>query len=185
MASREIIRSYPLIDELFEARRNLFADEAVYKGLKNHGYRMLNYARQWIDPHPERDDKLAVCAVFHDIAAFPDGLLDYLKPSADQAEKWLEETGRSAWKPEMRLMIEWHHKITAYTGDKKEWVEPVRRADWLDVGFALAKFGLPSEFVSEVRNEFPITAFYPVHVLKVTGKWVLKHPLNPAPILRW
>lgn len=185
MATHDIVRSYPLIDDLLEARRNLFAEEAVYAGYRSHTYRMLNFARHWIEPSPERDEKLAICAVFHDIAAWPDGNLDYLKPSADAADAYLDKIGRGAWKSEMRLMIEWHHKITAYRGEKREWVEPIRRADWCDVSFSLFRYGLPRSFVNEVRHAFPLYAFYPAHVYKAIGKWMIRHPLNPVPIMRW
>ncbi len=185
---REIIRSYPLIDELLDARRGVFGGteaEAVFQGYRSHAYHILNFARQWIEPSPEREEKIAIAAVFHDIAAWPDGNLDYLSPSADQAERYLDGIGRGDWKPEMRLMIEMHHKITAYRGAFREWVEPVRRADWCDVSFALMRFGLPRSFVREVRAEFPLTAFYPNHVYKLSLRWMLRHPLNPAPIFRW
>jgi hypothetical protein len=186
MASHDIVHSYPLIDELLEARRNLFGgDEKVYAGYRNHTYRMLNFARQWIEPSPDRDEKLAICAVFHDLAAWPEDNLDYLEPSADLADAYLEEIGRSGWKAEMRLMIEWHHKITAYRGEKHEWVEPIRRADWCDVSFAMFRFGLPRSFVDEVREMFPLHSFYPGHVYRVIGKWMIRHPLNPVPIMRW
>jgi hypothetical protein len=185
MTTRDILHSYPLIDELLEARRKLFGgNEQVYAGYRNHAYHILNFARQWLEPNPERDEKLAICGVFHDIAAWPDGNLDYLEPSADLADAYLDEIGKSAWKPEMRLMIEYHHKLTAYRGDHHELVEPVRRADWCDVSFAMIRFGLPQSFVAEVRETFPLGAFYPGHVYKVIGKWMIRHPLNPAPIMR-
>lgn len=184
--SDRIIHDYPLIDELLEARRDIFGgDDPVFVGYRNHCYRILNFARQWTPPNPEREDKIAICAVFHDIAAWPNDNLDYLRPSADRADVYLDEIGRSAWKPGMRLMIESHHKITAYRGDQKEWVEPIRRADWCDVSFAMFRFGLPRGFVDEVRSAFPISPFYPQKVLKVSAKWALRHPLNPAPIFRW
>jgi hypothetical protein len=185
---RDIIHKYALIDELLDARRSVFGGaegEAVFVGYRNHAYHILNYARQWVDACPEREEKIAIAAVFHDIGAWPNDNLDYLRPSADQAEAYLDEIGRSAWKPEMRLMIESHHKITAYKGRSEEWVEPVRRADWCDVSFATMRFGLPKSFVDEVRAAFPIGAFYPNHVLKVSLKWMVRHPLNPAPIFRW
>lgn len=187
-APRQVVRQYGLIDELLEARRTVFggADaEPVYRAYRNHAYRILNWARQWTAPCPERDDKIAICAVFHDLAAWPNDNLDYLRPSADQADVYLDQIGRSDWKPEMRLMIESHHKITAYRGAHREWVEPIRRADWCDVSFTLIRHGLPAGFVNDVTAAFPIRAFYPNHVLKVSGKWLLKHPLNPLPILRW
>ena len=186
MATHDIVRSYPLIDELLEARRNLFGgNAAVYDGYRSHAYHILNYARQWIEPNAERDEKLAICGVFHDIAAWPDGNLDYLDPSADAADEYLEQTGRSAWKPEMRLMIEMHHKITPYRDAQNALVEPVRRADWCDVSFAVMRFGLPRTFIDEVRTAFPLGAFYPGHVFKVIGSWMIRHPLNPTPIMRW
>ena len=185
MTTKDLVRSYPLIDELLEARRKLFGgNEAVYAGYKSHAYHILNYARQWTDPTPEKDEKVAICAVFHDIAAWPDGNLDYLEPSADEADRYLDQMGKSAWKPEMRLMIEMHHKITPYRAEHHELVEPVRRADWCDVSFAVLRFGLPASFVAEVRREFPLGAFYPGHVFKVIGSWMIRHPLNPAPIMR-
>lgn len=185
---RDVVHNYPLIDELLDARRSVFGGpeaEPVFAGYRNHAYHILNFARQWVAPSPERDDKIAIAAVFHDIAAWPNDNLDYLRPSADQAVAYLDETGRSAWKAEMRLMVEMHHKITAYVGAFKEWVEPVRRADWCDVSFATMRFGLPRSFVDEVRAEFPLAPFYPGHVFKVSFKWLLRHPLNPIPILRW
>lgn len=185
---REIIRKYPLIDELLDARRSVFGgadSEPVFAGYRNHAYHMLNFARQWVDPSPVREEKIAIAAVFHDIAAWPNGDLGYLSPSADQADTYLEQIGRGAWKPEMRLMIESHHKITAYKGESREWVEPIRRADWCDVSFATMRFGLPKGFVDEVRSAFPLDPFYPGHVYKATFKWMLRHPLNPLPILRW
>lgn len=185
---RPIVHRYALIDELLEARRSVFGGpeaDKVFVGYRNHAYHILNFARQWIEPSPRSDDKLAIAAVFHDIAAWPDENLDYLGPSADQAEAYLAEVGLSEWSPEMRLMIEMHHKIRAYTGEHREWVEPVRRADWCDVSFSTMRFGLPRSFVKEIGAEFPLSPFYPAHVYKVSFKWLLRHPLNPVPILRW
>lgn len=181
-----IVYRYPLIDELLEARRTVFGGkDAVFNGYRGHVYRILNFARQWTPPSPERDDKIAIAAVFHDIAAWPNDNLDYLRPSADQAAAYLDEIGQGQWKPEMRLMIESHHKITAYKAEHRDWVEPIRRADWCDVSFAMFRFGLPKGFVHQVREAFPIGAFYPNEVLRVTFKWILRNPLNPVPILRW
>lgn len=183
-----IIHEYPLIDELLDARRSVFGDadsEPVFRGYRSHVYHMLNFARQWVDACPEREEKIAIAAVFHDIAAWPEGKLTYLGPSADQADEYLDLVDRAEWKSEMRLMIDQHHKITAYKGRSREWVEPIRRADWCDVSFAKMRFGLPKGFVDEVRSAFPLDPFYPSHVYKATFKWIVRHPLNPVPILRW
>ena len=43
---------------------------------------------------------------------------------------------------------------------------------------------MPRSFVAEVRDAFPLGAFHPGHVYKVIGKWMIRHPLNPTPIMR-
>ncbi|MEA2625907.1 MAG: hypothetical protein QOD06_1952 [Candidatus Binatota bacterium] len=35
------------------------------------------------------------------------------------------------------------------------------------------------------REAFPLCAFHPGHAYKVIGKWMIRHPLKPAPIMRW
>jgi hypothetical protein len=184
----DIIHSYPLIDELLDARRGIFGgddQEPVFQGYRCHAYHILNFGRQWMAPKPDRDEKLAIAGVFHDIAAWPNDNLDYLRPSADQADAYLDSIGKQGWKPEMRLMIEMHHKIKQFKGEHADWVEPVRRADWCDVSLNLMRFGLPKSFIKEINAEFPLGKFYPGHVFKVSAKWALRHPLNPVPILRW
>ena len=172
-----------------------FSRAGIPAGLANQGISMLvptllelgteAQKRQWIEPTGDSDDRLAICAVFHDLAAWPDDNLDYLRPSADQADAYLDAIGRSDWKPAMRLMIESHHKITPYRAEHAYWVGPARRADWCDVSFNLLRFGLPATFIREVNAAFPIGVFYPGHVARVSLKWVLRHPLNPLLILRW
>src|SRR5262249_49910840 len=78
-------------------------------------------------------------------------------------------------------MIASHHKLTAYQGPFANLVEPFRQADWVEMSFGLFRFGLPKEFVKEVRATFPVSAFYPKTVLKSASRWLVRHPLNPAP----
>ena len=59
------------------------------------------------------------------------------------------------------------------------------QAGFSDVSFSTMRFGLPRSFVKEIGAEFPLSPFYPAHVYKVSFKWLLRHPLNPVPILRW
>lgn len=179
----KIITKHSLIDEIMDARRTIFGD--AYPGVKNHAYHLLNFARCWIPESKDRDDKLAVCASFHDMAVFPDGNLDYLEPSVALAHAWLEETGHSAWKREIELMILWHHKIRSYSGESKEVVEPVRKADWIDVLLGTVRFGLDRSFVNEVWSALPVSGFLPQAVVKATCAHVIRHPLNPLPIFRW
>ena len=90
-----LVHHYPLVDELLEARRVVFGGhDAVFAGYRGHAYRMLNYARQWTPPSSDRDDKIAICAVFHDLGAWPNDNLDYLRPSADLAESVFSDGGR-------------------------------------------------------------------------------------------
>jgi hypothetical protein len=48
--------------------------------------------------------------VFHDIEAFAG--LDYLPPSFNAQDTWLERTGRSEWSDELAVIIAQHGRAT-------------------------------------------------------------------------
>ena len=77
--------------------------------------------------------------------------------------------GRADWEPEMRLMIDNHHKVRPYTGPYAPMVDAMRKADWLDVTFTKVRFGMPMSFVREL-----VGASTPLHAITAplsgTGK---------------
>jgi hypothetical protein len=109
----EILRSLPLADEILESHRQLaHGDEAGYDAYKAHVYRVVNFARALTPHRPDRDDKLAIAAAFHDLAPFD--TLDYLVPSIEAQDAWLQETGRENWSDELALIVAEHHRLSRY-----------------------------------------------------------------------
>lgn len=156
-----------------------------YTGYRNHAFRMLNFGRYLTAEEPGRDDRFAIMGAFHDLPFFLDGNLNYLGRAADWARDYLVGTGRADWDPEMRLMIENHHKVRRYRGPSAALVEAMRKADWIDVSFAKIRFGIPRSFIREVSDAFPINDAY-IHIaLPMIGRYAVRHPRRPLPMMRW
>ncbi|MDT5108693.1 MAG: hypothetical protein QOK33_2711 [Mycobacterium sp.] len=161
MTPPELIRELPLAEEILEShRQRARGDDAGFDGYKAHVYRVVNFARAMTPATSDRDDKLAIAAAFHDLAAFD--TLDYLAPSIKAQDAWLEQTGRQAWSDELALIVAQHHRMSSYgaTRPHAALVEAVRRADLIDVSQGLIRFGLPSAYVKEVRATFDASVFF-------------------------
>jgi hypothetical protein len=161
MTTPEIVRELPLAEEILESnRRRANGDDAGYDGYKAHVYRVVNFARAMTPATSDRDDKLAIAAAFHDLASFD--TLDYLAPSIEAQDAWLESTGRQAWSDELALVVAEHHRMSKYgaTRPHAALVEAVRRADLVDVSQGLIRFGLPRAYVKEVRATFDASVFF-------------------------
>lgn len=161
MATLEILETLPLAEEILEAHRHrAHGDDAGYDAYKAHVYRVVNFARALTPEAPDRDDKLAIAAAFHDLAAFD--TLDYLVPSIEAQDAWLRQTGREEWSDELALIVAQHHRLSGYgpTRPYAPLVEAFRRADLIDVSQGLIRFGIPSSDVKEVRAAFDAGAFF-------------------------
>jgi hypothetical protein len=175
---------HPLIDEILDAHASVGArDPNGYEGLRGHAQRVFQYARH-LSPSsdPYRDDKIAVAAAFHDLLVFDS--LDYLAPSITAADRWLDETGRPEWKGEVALMIAMHHKLTRYKGEAEELVEPFRRADLNEILLGRPRLGLPRGLIRQARAQVSTRTFFSRTVPRAALRWAVRHPLNPAPMLR-
>lgn len=156
-----IVRSSALIDEILDAHHDRArGDDAGWAAYRAHAYRVLNFARALTPETADRDDKLAIAAAFHDLAAFD--TLDYLVPSIEAQGAWLTATGRQGWSEELALMVAEHHRFATYGPDRPyaPLVEAVRRADLIDVSQGLVRFGLPRSYVAEVRGTFDASVFF-------------------------
>ena len=161
MTTPEIVRLIPLAEEILESHRHrAHGDDAGYDAYKAHVYRVVNFARALTPDGPDRDDKLAIAAAFHDIAAFD--TLDYLVPSIEAQDAWLQQTGRESWSDELALVVAEHHRLSGYGSTRPfaPLVEAVRRADLIDVSQGLIRFGIPSSYVKEVRAAFDASVFF-------------------------
>lgn len=178
----EIVTSYALLDDLIEPERERTAPN--WEGLRCHCYRMLNFARNLAPDEPERDDRIAIMAAFHDLPVFYDGSLAYLERAAGLADTYLAKHGLDRWATEMRLMIMNHHKVRRYKGPHAGLVEATRRADWIDVSWGKLGMGIPKSFRKEVEAVFPVGALMKPAV-PLIGRYMLHHPLRPLPMMRW
>jgi len=176
MTPSELIRELPLAEEILESHRHrAHGDDAGFDGYKAHVYRVVNFARAMTPATSDRDDKLAIAAAFHDLAAFD--TLDYLAPSIEAQDAWLKHTGREAWSDELALIVAEHHRMIRYRAPRPHaaLVEAVRRADLVEVSGGLIRFGLPASFVKEVRGAFDASVFFNRVIPMGTLRAVRKH----------
>ena len=183
MTSTPIIETYPLIEEILEAHAgDAQDDDEGFRGYRGHVYRVFNLARVLVADEDDRDDKLAIAAAFHDVAAF-DGL-DYLAPSIRKQDAWLERTGRSAWSEELAVVVAEHHHATTYRGPHARLAEPFRRADLADLSQGLVRSGIPRQHVQAVREAFDVGTFFTRAIPRAVVRHLVRHPLDPLPHTR-
>jgi hypothetical protein len=181
--SIDILHTHPLVEEIFATHReHACGDDAGYDGYRGHAYRVLNLARAIAPDDGERDDKLAIAAAFHDLAAF--STLDYLAPSISAQDAWLERTGREAWGPELAVVVAEHHRFAPYRGEHAALAEPFRRADLADLTFGLICSGIPRSHVRAVRAAFDVGPFFTRVVPRAVVRNLVRHPLDPLPNAR-
>jgi hypothetical protein len=181
----ELITQDAVIDSILDPYRAALGP-SLYRGYRSHAFRMLNFGRALAAaPEPDRDERLAIMAAFHDLPFCLDGDLDYLGRAADLTDAWLDRHGRAAWRDEIRLMIGNHHGIRPYRGSSAPLVEATRKADWIDVSFCALRFGLPRAYVREVASAFPLDGFYPRPAWPMVFRYAVRHLRRPVPNLRW
>jgi hypothetical protein len=180
----EIVYRQAVIDEVLGARRDaLGGDLAAYRG---HVYRVFNFARN-IAGSPAHDDAIAVAAVFHDLGIWSDGTFDYLAPSARRAADHLAGAPGAHGAidaQEVERMILLHHKLTRCAPEDGALAEAFREADLVDLSLGAARFGLPRAFVRETREAFPNAGFHRC-LVRVSTRWIARHPTRPMPMMRW
>lgn len=172
----------PLLDELLSPWRAVIG--ADYDGYRNHCQRMLAFCRALHETSASDREKLAIAACFHDIGLWTAGTLDYLPPSVTAAHSSLRERGHEAWSEEIALMIGEHHKLRPVRDPRYPLVEVFRRGDLVDFSLGLYRAGLERRFVAEVQAALPNAGFHR-GLLRKAGAWFIRHPLRPAPMMKW
>lgn len=152
-------------------------------GYRNHAVRMATFTLALSPGDAEHRTKVSAAAAFHDIGLWTAKTLDYLEPSVQPALRWLADHDRIGWSDEVTLMITEHHKIRAVKG-QYPLVEAFRKADLCDFSMGRVRGGVPKDVVQAARTEHPNAGFHKTLVRK-TVQWVPRHPLRPAPMLKW
>ena len=154
-----------------------------YDGYRNHVYRMVHCCLALAPCNEEEKEKLYIAACFHDIGIWTANTLDYLPPSVAAAADWLRANALEGWQDEIGLMISEHHKLSRYPDKTLPLVERFRQADLVDFSLGLFRCGLDRTFLRQLKRTFPNAGFHPMLVRRALG-WFLRHPLNPAPMMK-
>ena len=154
-----------------------------FDAYRNHAYRVANFAFALAPDDPDARDGIAVAAAFHDIGIWTHGTFDYLEPSVLVCTRYLTQSRRAEWTPEVSAMIREHHKVTRWRGDASWLVEPFRKGDWIDVTRGLVSHGVPRDVRARVFAEWPSLGFRR-RLVQLTVERFRRHPLSPLPMLR-
>lgn len=177
-----IIEEIPLLDEILKPWKETLGNE--YTGYRNHANRMILCCFMLRDCNSEEKQKIIIAAAFHDIGIWIDDTLDYLPPSLPPAHEYLKAQGLEKWATEIELMITEHHKLRKHRNKNYPLVEVFRRGDLIDFSLGLVKFGLEKADIKQLKTEIPNADFHK-NLAKRIAKWFIKHPLNPAPMMKW
>ena len=180
--SMKIEQQIPSLEEILSEWQTVIGDD--FQGYKNHVYRMIHYCFALHECNAEERDKIIIAGGFHDLGLWSEQTVDYLPPSILLARAYLQDKNLQQWSTDIELMIELHHKIRPYKGAEYPLVEVFRRADLADFSWGMIKGGVADDTIKAVQAAFPNAGFHKM-LLKEQGKWLVKHPLNPFPILKW
>ena len=128
--------------------------------------------------------KIIISGAFHDIGIWIKDTVDYIPPSIPPAMEYLKRKNLEAWSTEVELMITEHHKIREYKDKAYPLVELFRKGDLVDFSFGLFQFGIPKSYIQDVKAKFPNADFHK-NIGKRAARWFMRHPLNPAPMMKW
>lgn len=173
---------YPLTDEILETYRAVIGKD--YQGYRNHVTRMLNFCHYLLpDISEDESKKLQIAAAFHDIALWTHDRVDYLVPSYEVCNAYLEKEGLTHWQQEIQIIIDMHHLLSEYTGPYARLVEAFRKADLVDFSLGLVRNGVEKPFVKAVKQALPNSGFHAC-LGRFTLKQLFRNPFNPAPMIR-
>lgn len=171
-----------LLEEIFAEWQSLIGAE--YLGYRNHVYRMVHFCQMLTDCDEQARQKILIAGAFHDLGIWIEDTVDYIPPSLPPMLAYLQSQGLEAWSEEIRLMITEHHKLRPYDDQALPLVEIFRQGDLVDFSMGLFRFGIARSTVQAVRAAFPNAGFHAA-LARRAGRWFLKHPLNPLPMMKW
>jgi len=183
----KIYKDIPLLEAIFADWEDVIG--ADYDGYRNHVYRMINCCFALKTCTEEEQQKIIIAGAFHDIGIWIDNTMDYIPPSLPPAKAYLKANGLEKWDEEISLMISEHHKLRPYKDrlgkDNPDMlVELFRKGDLVDFSLGLFKFGIDKAYLKSLKAAFPNSGFH-TGLVKKSIKRFLRHPLNPAPMMKW
>ena len=164
---------------------NFVPPSFFFNGIAIHVYRVVNFClhlKQDIDN--EQEEKIIIAACFHDLGIWTNNTFDYLQPSVVLAKEYLKRRNFEKWSVEIELMIDNHHKIRKYEDNNHPLVDVFRKADLVDVSLGIVKFGLPTDYIANVKSKFPNSGFHK-RMTQLTVREFFRNPLKPLPVMKW
>lgn len=180
-SGHKIVMSFPLVDQILDSfSAELSGDFPAYR---NHVCRELNFflALSGISAAPTA---VLVAAAFHDLGIWTHRIFDYLPPSMELAATYLAKAGMAELQPEVRTIINEHHKLLTYAGPHSFSTEAFRKADLIDLSLGAIRFGLPYALVRSVRTAFPNAGFHR-RLGALAMRQLVRAPLRPLPMVHW
>nr|WP_276044379.1 hypothetical protein [Mycobacterium cookii] len=145
---------------------------------RNHVYRGITYQQLLLGfPIP---DVAALAWAVHDLGIWTAHTFDYLGPSADLGAQYAAQFG-VADVEQLRALVCEHHRLRP-VDDRL--VETFRQADLVDVSHGLLRRGIKRSAVRCAVKDLPYNGFHTFLAKGLTG-YAVRHPLRPAPMLRW
>jgi HD domain len=148
----------------------------------NHCCRVFVFASILSNATEDEEKQLAIASAFHDIGIWAANTFDYLEPSMNLAEKYLNQHQLDHWINNVKEIINNHHKLTPFK--KNQLAESFRKADLIDLTFGFIKFGISPAQITEIKKWYPALGFQS-YIFKKVLKNIVRHPLNPLPIVKW
>ncbi len=175
------VLSFPLVDEIITSfSAELGGDFSAYR---NHVRRELSFflALSGLSSPPAA---VLVAAAFHDLGIWTHRTFDYLPPSIELASAYLVKAGLRELEPEVRIIINEHHKVFPYEGPYSPNAEAFRKADLIDLSLGIARFGLPRGLIRSVRKALPNAGFHR-RLGALTMRQLARAPRRPLPMFHW
>jgi HD domain len=148
----------------------------------NHACRVYIFATILSNANEDEQKQIAIAAAFHDLGIWSANTFDYLNPSVKLAEEYLIQNHLEHWINNVKEIINHHHKLTPYKHNQL--AENFRKADLIDLTFGLIKFGINATQITKYKKRYPAKGFQ-IFIFKEIIKNIIRHPLNPLPIVKW
>lgn len=174
--------AHALLEQLLLQQKSVIGSD--FEGYRNHCHRMVSFCLALRPCSDEEQERIAIAACFHDIGLWTAKTLDYIAPSVLPAMAYLQSRDAEHCAEEVALMISEHHKLRAYTDPRYPLVEVFRQADLVDFSLGLFTFGLPRACIRQVKQLYPNEGFHRM-LIRMALAWFVRHPLNPAPMMKW
>ena len=169
----------PFIEEVLS--RHAAALGAYYAAYRNHVYRVYNLSLQLYRLTKPEEASLAIAAAFHDLGIWAANTFDYLPPSVTLAQAYAAEMGLGAQAEQIAAIINNHHKLSRFKSNAL--AEAFRKADLIDLSLNVFRFGIKGSYLKELNRAYPGRGFHRFIFGKIL-KNILRHPLNPLPMVR-